>query len=82
VDHISLTRSEIRKGRKKWSARMSSLIAGRGKLWDRETERKLKTIVADAVCADPAGALDSTSTLVSELALALRTRLHPLDPAE
>ncbi len=73
---LRLTRAEIRKGNSKWSARLSALVRKKGKLWNASTEKKVKIVVADAVVANPASALDPNDELVVEIASLLRSRLH------
>jgi len=74
---LLLTKSEIRKGKQKWSARLSTLVTNKGKLWNSSTESKVKTIVADAVVANPSSALDPNDQLIPEIVSMLSSRLHP-----
>ena len=69
------TTKQVRRGRKKWSSRMETLVEGKGKIWNTTVEKKLKTIVADAVVGSPEAALLADTDLVDEIANVLHSRL-------
>jgi len=72
---LSLTRSAVRKGTKKWSSRLGVLVTANGKVWNAGTERKAKEIVAGAVAENPTSAIDDSSTITSEIVESLLAKL-------
>ena len=72
---LQLKPSDIKKGKRKWTDRLGALIANKGKVWDSPTEKQVKTLVADAVRADPGNAIEAGVTLVEDLAAILSSRL-------
>ena len=64
--------------RKKWSERMESVFGAAGKIWSERTCTELKMAVAQAVDANPAGALNAHRRQVFDaLVSTLKARLEP-----
>jgi len=73
---LALSRSEVLRGRQKWSTRMAALFEARGKVWNQATERKVKAIVATSVAQRRSGSLlDEASAAVTAVARRLEALL-------
>ena len=65
------------RGKTKWTTRMKAVYKSNGKTWSDDTEKKIKTIVADCVEANPKNALDQHKrSSIDSLVLGLETFLQ------
>jgi putative ATP-dependent endonuclease of the OLD family len=76
---VKLSAADVRRGSSKWSRRVASAFADKGKIWNAATEKRAKTIVADAVVDAPAAALLEPDGLVRDVADLLRAKLRGAD---